>query len=170
MDDAKCLKDVIHNYVGKYVKIGGKCGFFFCGNIPKNYEEMFEDIKLIQSEQLFKTKARIEEDINDFERQWDQRRKKREQNPTFFDQKEIDLFEANKLHARELLEERLKRAEDALTNIPSILSYQISDTYKSTIDSATIILLDCGLKGSMSNRAEMIKKPAYAKLAKKYDV
>lgn len=170
MDNVNTLNDIIGNYVGKYIKLGGKCGFFFCGFIPDNYNELFEDVKIMVSDQIAKNKARIEEELKDFDRQWEMRREKREKNPTFFDQKEIELFEANKNHARIILEGRLQRAEDALCSVPSILSYPVAETYKSTIDNATIILLDCAIKGSVSNRAEMLKKPTYHDIVKKYKV
>ena len=163
------LNEVIGKYIGRYVKLGGKSGFFYCGRIPSNFQEFFNDLSNIEFDKLNKRRDNILKDLKEFGFIWDEKKEKMiEKGAT---PEDLDLFEQNASHALDNLRNKLDKVEDDIKNRASLLSYKVLKIYPSKIDGATVIIIKYVSNGTYMNYKDMCERSAsLRRLVQKYHV
>lgn len=143
------IKDIIKEYMGKEVKIGGKTGFFYCGIIDKNTQGMIKKISdkflLYSSRQKNKIKAEIADLM------------KQKQNIT--DKEEIKRIN--------IAIKKKKDSPDYLDALKSkdLMKCEVIDQYDSIMDKGVkIFIIDSTIKSTFYNRKSFengMKKKTY---------
>lgn len=162
MEETKTLAEVLKEYKGKCIKIGGKAGFFFCGYIRDNYIDLMNDIIEIESNRIENSINNTEITIKNADVYWNTigLKKSKDKDPITIKKKKKDYI-SNKL-------EKLNRLHNRKEGIKDLLNTKVIDVYISTIDFSTIIVIDFPIVGSVSNRKDMVKK--YKHLYDKYNI
>lgn len=159
------LREVLKNYIGKYIKLGASAGFFFCGYIHEDFEEMLKEVLNIEADKVNRQLAKTQAMLDGFAEYWENRGKKYV--PTSYTPTQVKY---RKDAERIEITLRLKRLKEQKEKIYNILDDEVIDEYKSKIDPSFIIIIDRHLVGNIDDRKSMMAKPLYKDIVAKYNI
>lgn len=159
------LREVLSKNINKYIKIGGKAGFFFAGYIHEDYEDLIKDLIQLEYSRLEKQRIRHENNLIDLERFWNERFDKFSNDESALSRMKIEKdFQVSDT------KKKIQNYEKDKECITKLLDLNIEEQYRSFIDHSLILIVPCNIVASIDNREIMYKRPEYSKLANKYKV
>ena len=157
------LNNVLEENKGKYIKLGGKAGFFFCGYIRDNYKDLMDDIIDIEEKRLERLIENSEISIKNADVYWNTKALK-------LNIKDPKIISIKKKEYINSLLNRIKDLQSRKEKMCDLLNNTVTDVYHSTIDSSTIIIIDSKIIGTIYDRKDMISKPLYRNIRNKYRI
>ena len=161
----KVLGDVIKQYIGKNIKLGGKSGFFYCGKIPNNYKEFFKDLALVENPALDIERSHIRRKISTLDAKYDFKIRKILESGG-----DVNFIETNDAKKKDLTDLQLElKTIEADIEDKNTLKCKLKDIYHSQIDDSIMIIIDYRNYKHFVDFDHMIRvsKPHH-KLATKY--
>ena len=158
------LREVLEQNIDKYVKIGGKAGFFFAGYIHSDYEDLIKEVLQIESSRLVKYKEAQGNELLELKKTWNDRLKLVDKN----DIAKLSELEMRKECEINSVKYRMDKYEKSSNKILNLLDSEIREQYRSHVDGSLIILVNCSITGSIDDREVMINK--HPLLAQTYNI
>lgn len=159
------VREILKDYEGEYIKLGGAVGFIFCSKVDKDTTNLVAQASEQELETYERTLRDAKNRKENFKERWEKRtanaiKQHKAWKKNGADTKYKSIKELRKAHAE------LKRKEKKRNNseIPSytkkikdfkpILDRQVRDVYTSTVDDSTIILFEGDTVGQYWDREE----------------